>query len=139
MFARHHYLSHSHNNAARVFLAYVDGTLAGMISVLHFPHPKSKILKRVHRLVVLPDFQGIGIGIKLLNEVGKAYKRDGWRYNITTSAPSLIHALKKSKLWRCNHIGRQVYQKKNTGNPISVRKSSSENRITASFEMIWKQ
>jgi GNAT superfamily N-acetyltransferase len=138
VFARHHYLDHKHNNAARVFLAYVNGTLAGMISVFHFPHPKFKTMKKVHRLVVLPDFQGIGIGIKLLNEVGKAYKRDGWRYNITTSAPSLIYALKKNNLWRCCNIGRVKRQKKNTGNPISTRKSSSENRLTATFEMIWK-
>ena len=97
MFAKHHYLSHSHNNAANVFIATVNDEIAGFISVLHFPHPKAKDLKKVHRLVILPDYQGAGIGLKLLNEVGKIYKQDKWRYTIVTSAPSLINALAISK------------------------------------------
>jgi ABC-type lipoprotein export system ATPase subunit/GNAT superfamily N-acetyltransferase len=70
MFAKHHYLSHSHNNAAQVFLALINDEVAGFLSVLHFPHPKVKNLKKVHRLVILPDYQGAGFGIKFLNEIG---------------------------------------------------------------------
>jgi len=95
MFAKHHYLSHSHNNAANVFVATVNDDIAGFISIIAQPS-RMKRQKRVHRLVILPDYQGIGIGIKLLNEIGKVYKRDKWRYTINTTAPSLIHALKRS-------------------------------------------
>jgi GNAT superfamily N-acetyltransferase len=64
MFAKHHYLSHSHNNAANVFIATVNDEIAGFISVLHFPHRvKLKYIKKVHRLVILPDYQGAGIGL----------------------------------------------------------------------------
>jgi len=35
----------------------VNDEIAGFISVLHFPHPKVKNMKKVHRLVVLPDYQ----------------------------------------------------------------------------------
>lgn len=135
MFAKHHYLSHSHNNAANVFIAIVNDEIAGFISVFHFPHPKSKFFKQVHRLVVLPDYQGAGIGLRLLNEVGAIYKQENWRYTIITSAPSLINALKKSSNWICRSIGRQAPPKKNTGNPISTRKTDSSTRITASFEL----
>ena len=135
MFAKHHYLNHSHNNAARVFIAMINDEVAGFISVFHFPHPKSKIIKQVHRLVILPDYQGIGIGLKLLNEVGKIYKNDKWQYTIITSAPSLINALKKSLNWICKSYGRKQPQKTNTGNPISIRKTNSSTRLTASFEL----
>jgi len=136
MFAKHHYLSHSHNNAANVFIATVNDEIAGFISILHFPHPKAKDLKKVHRLVILPDYQGAGIGIKLLNEVGKVYKIDDWRYTIVTSAPSLINALKKSNEWLCLRIGRAINKSKSS-KITGFRKDGgySSNRITASFEL----
>jgi predicted acetyltransferase/GTPase SAR1 family protein len=136
MFAKHHYLSHSHNNAANVFIATVNDEIAGFISILHFPHPKVKNLKKVHRLVILPDYQGAGIGLKLLNEVGKVYKKDKWRFNIVTSAPSLINALKKSNQWACTHYGRNTPHKGDLKSNVGNLTSGSENRVTASFELI---
>jgi ABC-type polar amino acid transport system ATPase subunit/GNAT superfamily N-acetyltransferase len=130
MFAKHHYLSHTHNNAANVFIAMVNGEVAGFLSVLHFPHPKAKDLKKVHRLVILPDYQGAGIGIKFLNEIGNIYKRDKWRYTIMTSAPSLIFALKKSSQWNCIRYGRVSEVKKGV-----LEGTTSKHRITASFEL----
>jgi len=132
MFAKHHYLSHTHNNAANVFITIVNNEIAGFISVLHFPHPKVKNIKKVHRLVVLPDYQGAGIGLKILNEVGKIYKNEKWRFNIVTSSPSLIYALKKSKEWICTRLSRTKSQSK--GSTVG-NMQTSENRITASFTL----
>ena len=131
MFAKHHYLSHTHNNAARVFIATINDEIAGFLSVLHFPHPKSKNIKKVHRLVILPDYQGAGFGIKFLEEVGQMYKNDKYRYTIVTSAPSLIYSLKKSKKWNCNRFGRKKKQLKNN----KIGEISSENRNTAAFKL----
>jgi ABC-type Mn2+/Zn2+ transport system ATPase subunit/GNAT superfamily N-acetyltransferase len=132
MFAKHHYLSHTHNNAAKVFIATINDEIAGFLSVLHFPHPKVKNMKKVHRLVILPDYQGAGFGVKFLNEIGKIYKKQKERYNIVTSAPSLIFALKKSTEWITTRYGRTSSQSKGTslGNM-----KTSKNRITASFEL----
>ena len=135
MFSKHHYLSHTHNNAANVFVATINDEIAGFLSVFHFPHPKVKNFKAVHRLVILPDYQGAGFGIKFLNEVGKVYKNEKWRYIITTSAPSLIWGLKKSNLWALKQFGRKPPQNLDTGNPISTRKTDSSLRLTASFEL----
>jgi ABC-type lipoprotein export system ATPase subunit/GNAT superfamily N-acetyltransferase len=136
VFAKHHYLSHTHNNAAQVYLAFVNDQLAGFCSVFHFPHPKVKNFKTVHRLVILPDYQGLGIGIKFLNEIGNYYLKNGWRFTIVTSAPSLIFGLKKHKNWICKNFGRKPPQNLNTGNPISTRKTDSSNRLTTSWELI---
>lgn len=134
MFAKHHYLSHSHNNAANVFIAMINDEVAGFLSVLHFPHPITKNIKKVHRLVILPDYQGAGFGIKFLNEIGNIYKKDNWRYTIVTSAPSLINALKKSNEWNCNHYGRLIAK---TGilHGNNNKQNNSKQRITASFEL----
>ena len=134
MFAKHHYLSHSHNNAANVFIATVNNEIVGFISVLHLPHPIAKTIKKVHRLVILPDYQGVGIGLKFLNEIGNIYKKDKWRYTIVTSAPSLINALKYSNLWVCKHLGRMVAK---TGilHGNNDSNNNSKQRITASFEL----
>lgn len=128
MFAKHHYLSHTHNNAARVFITCINDQVAGFLSVLHLPNIDPRI-KKVHRLVILPDYQGAGFGIRFLNEIGQVYKQDKWRFTITTSSPSLIHALKKNIRWRCNHLGRI---KAHNGLP---QIKASNNRITASFEL----
>jgi len=133
MFAKHHYLSHSHNNAAHVYLATINDEIAGFLSILHFPHPKVKNMKKVHRLVILPDYQGAGFGIKFLEEIGKIYKKEKYRYSIVTSAPSLIYALKKSNKWLCKRIGRQKTQNSNSNGKVG--RISSENRLTANFEM----
>lgn len=135
MFARHHYLSHYHNNAARVFLAYVDGTLAGFCSVLTQPHGHVKNLKRIHRLVVLPDFQGVGIGVQFLEVVSKHFRAQEYRLSIVTSAPSLIWALKKNRNWAMTAMGR----KSGSAGKIHGKKSAgSGNRLTTTFEMTWK-
>jgi ABC-type polar amino acid transport system ATPase subunit/GNAT superfamily N-acetyltransferase len=132
MFAKHHYLSHSHNNASEVYVSIVNNEVAGFISILHFPHPSAKNIKKVHRLVVLPDYQGLGIGIKLLNEIGYFYKKQKQRFNIVSSSPSLINSLKKSKNWICTRSGRTKSQSK--GSTVG-NMNTSQNRITVSFEL----
>lgn len=131
MFAKHHYLSHTHNNAANVFIATINDQVAGFLSVLHFPHPKTKNIKKVHRLVILPDYQGAGFGLLFLNHIGELYKKQKDRFTIVTSAPSLIHALKKSMKWALTSMGRKTSH----GGMRKVGNMGSQNRITASFEM----
>jgi ABC-type nitrate/sulfonate/bicarbonate transport system ATPase subunit len=133
MFSKYHYLSHSHNNAANVYVAMVNDQIAGFISILHLPHPKAKNIKKVHRLVILPDYQGIGIGGILLNHIADIYKKDKWRFSIVTSAPSLIYSLKNSNKWICRHFGRMVAS---TGviHGNASKSNNSKDRITASFE-----
>jgi len=130
MFAKHHYLSHSHNNAASVYVAVINDQIAGFLSVLHLPNI-DKTIKKVHRLVILPDYQGAGFGVKFLNEIGKIYKLDKWRFTITTSSPSLMYALKKSNSWRCNSFGRGTEHK----GLKDMKKTGATNRLIASFEL----
>jgi len=96
--------------------------------------------KRGHRLVVLPDYQGIGIGMKFHDECAKIIQKEGFEVNSTTTTPALIHALKRSDLWSLVRFGRvkntlAKNMKKYYGKKESEGIGSSSNRITYSFNL----
>jgi hypothetical protein len=93
--------------------------------------PRRRNLRKIHRLVVLPDFQGIGIGIIMLTEMAKIYGKSRLSLGITTSSPALIFGLKRNIAWLCKRIGTS---KPNTGSLQNLNKTTSVNRVTATFE-----
>lgn len=62
-------------------------------------------MKRIHRAVVLPDYQGIGIGTRFQSVVAEYYKQQGYEFFTTTSAKNLICAMDRSSKWKCVRIG----------------------------------
>lgn len=61
-FMKHHYMREDFNGH-RSFLAVLpSGDEVAFLSIIRFPHPYIKNGWRGHREVVLPDFQGMGIG-----------------------------------------------------------------------------
>ena len=97
--------------------------------------------KRGHRLVVLPDYQGIGIGTAFETFTSQHYADKGWNVNVTTTTPALVNTLKRSKNWKLVRFGRV----KNTlaknmmkyyGKKESKGIGSSSKRITYSFNFI---
>lgn len=70
------------------------------MGVIHRANPKNKRIKCVTRLVVHPDYQGIGIGTRFLNCIAEMYRKQGYDFEIITSAKNLIHSLKKTKNWK---------------------------------------
>lgn len=133
IFRKHHYLSHNHNNAAKVFVATINDELCAFASFLPFPHPHKKGFWKVHRLVVLPDFQGLGIGGKLCDFCAEFFKKQGIGVIITTSNPAEIAQLKKSSSWRTTRIGRASSGSGKIQNKFK-KGSTSCARITVSFE-----
>ena len=47
----------------------------------------------------MPDYQGIGLGTKFLNEIAKMYVNQEYDFSIITSAKNLINALRKNNKW----------------------------------------
>lgn len=133
LFKEFHYLSASHNNAAHKYIAEINGYPVAWCSVLHFPHPKVKNVKRIHRIVVKPDYQGIGVGGAFMQQICKIYKEQGYRLRLVTSAPSFINGLSKSKNWS---MTRKPSRLKNTAKTGVLAGSTSDARLTASFEFI---
>ena len=136
LFRRHHYLSGSLHPAAQCFAAYFENEPAAFCAALPFPHPRRPGW-REHRLVCLPDFQGIGIGTKLSETVASMYVSTGRPYFSTTSHPGIIRHRVRSPLWRIVRPPGMVSpvsraEMKRTG----MAQSCSIGRITASFEYI---
>lgn len=100
-------------------------------------------------MVVLPDYQGIGIGMAFENYTSKHYADMGWNVNITTTTPALVHALRRDPNWILVRFGRNKstmsdFAKYGTGNRDKNEKlskiltrSQSNNRVTYSFN--WKR
>ena len=81
----------------------INGEICGYHAIIHFPHPKVKNMKRSHRLIIHPQFQGLGLGEILLEHTSKHYVDNGMRFRITSSHPGLVYKLLKSDIWEFIH------------------------------------
>ena len=127
------------HNASEQWIGVINNNIVCHTGVIQFPLRKG--WKRIHRLVVLPDYQGIGIGIKFINEVSKHYKDNGWNVNLTTTTPSLIHGLGRNKNWALvrkgrvkNTLAKNMVKYYKQANRLKDKElGSSDKRITYSF------
>jgi ABC-type molybdenum transport system ATPase subunit/photorepair protein PhrA len=134
MFRKHHYLDTNLNTSAVCFVAFWHDVPVAFASVLNFPHPKVKGMRREHRTVCLPDYQGVGIGNALSGYVGAMYKALGHRYVSTTSHPGMIRARAKSKDWRVKTVGLHGVGSRTADK--GLRKTFAFDRITGSCEYV---
>lgn len=107
-FRAHHYLSGDISRSSRCWLAVMDGEPVGFVAVLAFPNGNFKHGWREHRLVVLPDFQGLGIGMRLSEAVGEIITMDGGRYFSKTAHPRMIDYRDRSIAWRATSKNRRA-------------------------------
>lgn len=101
-FSRHHYLSSLLHGAAKCYGAWIGDECVAFNAHIPFPHPIVKNIRMGHRLVVLPDYQGLGIGLAFDNWLGESLHNQGYRYHKTISHPALIHAYARSPRWQLN-------------------------------------
>ena len=111
---------------------YDNDEIIAFCGVLHQPHNKVANIKRVARIVVLPDYQGIGIGTKFLETVGDIYIKQGYRFSIVTSAKNMIYALRKNAKWAM--IRYSVNKSSTNEKAIDYKRDTIRNNCkTASF------
>lgn len=126
IFRKYHYLNHEIHRAVKCHVAFFENRPIAFCATLHFPHAVNKKIKRCSRLVVLPDFQGCGIGIRLLDRIAERYIKQGYDYRIVTSQSFLSKALIK-------HGWLLKQKSRHTQNP---GKSVDLNRIMCSLKYI---
>lgn len=113
VFKQHHYLTHELNKAAKCFCATWNGKPVAFIGILPFPHGSLKNAFRVSRLVVLPDFQGLGVGFRFLNYISSLYKTEKMKMYIKTSNPGLGHKLTTTPMiWKETSQSRKIFNEK---------------------------
>ena len=153
LFKKHHYLSHSIPGGAQIYVAYLSGleTAAvpcGIVIVgQHFGNQRKGATeqgtKRISRIVVLPDYQGIGIGSRLLDAVAGILREENWRVAITTSHPGMIAHLGRSQAWKvtaCDAVSGKVWttekavkKGKRKASDGKMRSSIGRTRVSAVF------
>ncbi len=137
LFRRHHYLSHSVNKASHCYLALWGQRPVAFCAVLAMPGRRGRW--RISRIVVLPDFQGIGIATRFLDAIAEQYASESKRVNITTSHPAMIASLRRSGRWRqvgVKKTGHCVQRGARTGVLNSYVKSVSQGRAVVSLEYL---
>ena len=97
LFSRHHYLTGAYNKSARMFVAFWKEEPVAMTSVVSQPGATSGW--RMHRTVVLPDYQGVGIGSQLSDYIAGCYSATGKPVWSGTAHPALIRSKARSKEW----------------------------------------
>jgi len=123
MFAKHHYLTEKLAGGCRAYLAvatfYQDifsldeqpKTIVGFASTIPFPHGYIKNAYREHRTVVLPDFQGLGLGPKISDAVAQIHLDEGKRYFSRTAHPRFGAYRDRSKTWKRTSNNRKISRK----------------------------
>jgi GNAT superfamily N-acetyltransferase len=92
---------------------------------------------RVSRLVILPDYQGIGLGKRLLNFIAELYTSQiNLPFYLITSNPQLIHGNLKG--WKIKRVGHGSHGKDDTRINNELTKSNSRQRITATLQYVPK-
>jgi GNAT superfamily N-acetyltransferase len=135
LFKRHHYLSGSLANGARCYLATWAGIPVNFCATL--PVLSKRHHRRFTRIVTLPDYQGIGIGMRAVAAVAELHRAEGLRISVTSSHPALIRHCRRSSLWRATHV-RTAGASRRTGAPFQGYRSAA-GRAVVSFEYVGKQ
>lgn len=134
-FQRHHYLSGQLHRSAQCFVGRVGDCAAAFAAVLPFPHPRRSGY-REHRLVCLPDFQGIGIGSALSDFVAGLYVATGKPYFSTSGHPAVLAHRTRSPLWAMRRPPGAVSAPSRDGERFSLTPTLSRHRFTAGFEFV---
>ena len=100
VFSRFHFLSAELSASARCFALTADGTLAGFIAYVHQPHARVRNIKRITRTVILPDFQGCGLGSVLSDWLGQHLYEQQFRLHSVTAHPVQQRIRARSPRWR---------------------------------------
>jgi len=101
-FKKHHYLSSALNRCAKTYGCFWGDRMVAFAAIL--PSMGHKGFRRVHRIVTLPDFQGIGIGRAFLQMLGDYYRSLELKLTLTSSHPAMILGLKRDSNWKCTQF-----------------------------------
>jgi GNAT superfamily N-acetyltransferase len=135
MFRQYHYLSGALASTARCYTAVYQDRPIAFVAVVHI-HMKARFY-RVTRLVVLPDYQGIGVGKRLLNFIAELYtSQTKIPFYILTSNPQIIRGNMQN--WKVMRLGHASKGQGNTRINNEIRGSLSRKRITVSLQYVPK-
>jgi ABC-type lipoprotein export system ATPase subunit len=131
LFKHHHYLTAQLNHSAFCFCAFHEGVPVAFDAWLPFFGKSSRRIRRGHRTVCLPDYQGVGIGATLFTYVASMWKGLGFAPMSCTAHPAEIASRMRSPHWRMHRLPSR------TAHDAGAKtQAHATNRMTAGFEYI---
>lgn len=126
-----------------MFLIYWNEVLVGMASCIYMPNGMLKYAWRQHRLVILPDYQGLGFGTRVNDFLAKHFISNGQKYFIRTTHIRMNNHLKKSNEWHPtshNNLKRRTADVERNLNRIENKTAGTnckgDDRIAGSYEYL---
>lgn len=133
MFRAYHYLNGSLGAGVRCYCAIYQNKPIAFIAIAAV-RMRAKYF-RVSRLVVLLDYQGIGVGKRLLNYIAELYaSQTKMSFYILTSNPQLIRGNLIN--WKVARFGHASKGGGNTRLNSELHSSLSRKRITVSLKYL---
>lgn len=88
--------------------------------------------------MVLPDYQGLGLGHKLSSIVAEAYVKEGYKFMAVNSTKSLFEQRKRSPNWIIKRKGRHSHNNGPKTSKIAkdLYNTGTNRKITYSYEYV---
>lgn len=137
MFSRYHYMSAQIPKNGEIFALYHEGRPIAVTSYRYFPHPKVTDIRMGARLVVLPDWQGLGIATILETWLGEYLHERGLRYRNAVAHPTMVRIYSGSPRWKQASDNRVFLKSgKRARKSLSLSQAKSRRLSVKSFEYV---
>lgn len=135
MFKDHHYLDSNISKASRCWVGVWNDRIVCFGASMTMPNGSIKNAWRGHRTVVLPDFQGLGIGVRFSDAIAQLHIEEGKRYFSRTAHPRMGFYRENSELWKATSKNRKL-RTDITHNNIFNNHYTDNKRVCFSHEYI---
>ena len=108
IFKKHHYLTENVNKSCKFLLFTWNKKPVGMVAVINQPRKGCPNGFAISRTVVLPDFQGLGLGIKISEFSASLFVAQGGKVYTKTIHPALGAHRNKSEDWRATSMNGKI-------------------------------
>tara|TARA_R110000803_G_scaffold26894_1_gene63186 strand:+ start:220 stop:1377 length:1158 start_codon:yes stop_codon:yes gene_type:complete len=100
IFKKHHYLTEAVNKSCKFLLFTWNEKPVGIVAMINQPRKGCPNGFAISRVVILPDFQGMGLGTKICEFSASLFVAQGGKVYIKTINPALGVYHNKSDKWR---------------------------------------
>ena len=106
-FSKYHYLDTRMSRSVHCYVLLLGDKPIGFHAAIHSTNRDIHSYWRGHRTVILPEFQGMGIGTAFSDAIAQIYVDRGLRYFSKTAHPSFGEHRENSPLWRATSTNRK--------------------------------
>tara|TARA_B110000908_G_C10079615_1_gene368954 strand:- start:2 stop:847 length:846 start_codon:yes stop_codon:yes gene_type:complete len=121
IFKKHHYLTENVNKSCKFLLFTWNDKPVGIVAMINQPRKGCPNGFAISRVVILPDFQGMGLGTKICEFSASLFVAQGGKVYIKTINPALGLYHNNSDIWRGTSMNGKIR---------TVNDGKAKNRLT---------